>query len=80
MTGPFNPAKGDIFMMSFKNGDRSYQENVFRVLDRDGRITIAECVAGFSLRAQPHVFVNAEVNFHETSRARAALLGMKTED
>ena len=80
MTKQFKPAPGDIFMMSFKNGDRSYQDNVFRVLVRDDRITIAESVAGYSLRDRPHVFANAEVNFYETSPERAALLGMKTEN
>lgn len=80
MTRPFKPAEGDIFMMSFKNGDRSYLENVFRVLDRDDRITIAECISGFSSRERSFVFANAEVNFYETSPERAALLGVKTED
>lgn len=80
MTTPFSPSAGDIFMVSFKNGDRSYQSNVFRVLDHDDRITIADCVAGHSFTDRAFVFVNAEVKFHETSQERAALLGMKTED
>lgn len=80
MTQPFLPQVDDLFMVSFKNGDRSYVDNVFRVLDRDDRVTIAGCVAGYSHRERPYVFINAYMNFHQTTPARAALLGMKTED
>ena len=75
----FTPNVGDIFMMSFNNGDRSWRDCVFRVLDRDDRITIAKMVAGHSFSKTPYVFVNEDVKFYETSKERAALLGMKTE-
>ena len=75
----FKPKVGDLFMITFKCGDRSWRENVFRAVDCDDRITIAETVAGHSWNDKPKVFINEDVNFYETSHERAVLLGMKTE-
>lgn len=77
-TTNFKPAIGDLFMMSYESGDRSYQENVFRVLDCDDRITIGEMIVGHSFKFTPHVFLNKEVTFYEISEERALLLEKKS--
>lgn len=62
------PQPADKFMMQFKNGDRSWQSDVFECVRTEDRFVVAKMIVGWRSRdGKPRVFFRNEVTFFPCS-------------